>query len=171
MTEDQIADALVDWTTSILTDAALGNGNGLKASYSFLPQQKGQLPDVAATVEQKRISQGIEERLFFPLADLQQTVLRVFECLLSFMVESPDTPGMASDEAEQRLLRLYGATVEESVRADASLGGRLQTAFASPVMLVDYRLPFVQYQDGTRGRQATVVLAIGELVPDEETTF
>lgn len=169
MNEDQCADALVDWLTNLLSDTVLGAGQGLKAAYPFLTSQKGELPDVAVEVAQKRISRGVEERLFFPLADLQQTVLRVFECLLSFMVESPGNGGMESDEAEQRLLRLYGTKIEESALADATLGGRLGAAFISPVMLVDYRLPFVQYQDGTRGRQATVVCAIGEQVMQQET--
>lgn len=171
MNENECADQLVDWLTDLLgAGSSLALDEQLKASYPFLPSQKGPLPDASAEVAQKRISRGAEETLFFPIQQIQQAVLRVFECQLTFMVEMAATPAMASDEAEQRLLRTYGGMIEESARADASLGGRLNDAFISPVMLFDYRLPFAQYQDGTRGRQASVVVAVGEMVPDEEIT-
>lgn len=169
MTENEVAQTLTEWLMGMLGPTELDPDKALQVGYPFLPSQKGALPDVSVEVAQKRLSRGAEERLFFPMRDIEQTFLRVFECQVTFMVEVQSTQSMASDEAEQELLREYGARVEASILADASLGGRLGSAFISPVSLFDYRLPFVQYGDGTRGRQATVVLAVGEQVMTEET--
>ena len=118
-----------------------------------------------ADVREKRIGLGTDEP-FFPLRQLQQTMIHTFECELSFLVETAD--GAAAAENETKLLRLYGATVEQAGRYDATLGGRLsEVAFCSPVMRFNYDSPFIQYQDGTRGRQMVATLAVGELIQED----
>lgn len=165
MNEAQVAEAVADWLLDILSDTELGDGMGLRASYAYVNAEKGPLPDVMADVREKRIGLGADEP-YFPLRQLQQTMLRTFECELSFLVETSD--GAAAAASETALLRLYGATIESSAIADASLGSRLSDqAFCSPIMRINYDSPFIQYADGTRGRQMVATLAVGEMVTED----
>ena len=164
MTEQEVAEAMADWLTELLSDTALGNGSGLKAAYPYISAEKGALPDVMADVREKRVGLGAEEP-FFPLRQLQQTMIHAFECELSFLVETGNGPAAAADETA--LLRLYGATIEAAVIDDASLGERLGDAFCSPIMRFNYDSPFIQYADGTRGRQMVATLAVGELIQED----
>jgi len=149
--ENECALAVEAWVVATLP--------ALQESRHFLSGQKTLLPDVMVDVAEKRIATGDER---FPFAQIQQAWLRVFELDLLFMVEHH---GGEADKDEQEELRAYGRDLEGSLLEDATLGDRVQ--MASPNAIFNYRLPFVQYADGTRGRQLSVNLAVAELAPVE----
>ena len=151
MNENDCALAVEAWVNEVLPQLA--------ASRHFLSGQKTQLPDVLVDVAEKRLVLGDDR---FPFAQIQQAWLRVFELELLFMVEHH---GGSADQDEQEELRLYGASLEGSLMENATLGDRVQ--MASPNAIFNYRLPFVQYADGTRGRQLVVNMAVAELAPVE----
>lgn len=151
MNEQDAAVAVRDWVLATLPELA--------AARHYLTAEKSELPDVMADVAHKRLVRGPDER--FPFAQLQQAGVRVFDCELSLMVESS---GGTADQAETEQLRDFGARLEASLLSDATLGGRVQ--MASPLAEFDYSSPFVEWADGTRGRQLVVTLAVGELVPE-----
>lgn len=150
--EQDIAIQLRDWAQAVLPE--------LKAARHYLSAEKTELPDAMAEVLQKRIVRGPDER--FPFAQLQQAGLRVYECELSLMVERDEQGGIEADQRETEQLRDFGARIEDSLLGDATLGNRVQ--MASPLAEFDYASPFVQWADGTRGRQMVVTLAVAELV-------
>ena len=151
MTEREVAEAVSAWVGETLPD--------LTKTYAFLPATRTTLPDAAIEVLEKRISRGDDERRF-PYNQLQQADLRVFECLVSVIVAS-DAEGTA-DEEETQQLQSFGAALEAALLEDATLGGRVM--MCSPLAVFDYRLPFIQYHDGTRGRQLEANIAVAELV-------
>ena len=79
---------------------------------------------------------------------------------MSFMVDNALTDQAAAQ------LRDFEARLLESVLKDATLGGRVP--IASPQMEFDFTAPFVEYEDGTKGREMTMTIAVGHLV--EATT-
>lgn len=149
MNEQECAEAVADWIAGELP--------ALKIVRPFIVAQKTELPDAMVDVVEKSVEQESEE---FPFSQLQQVMLRVFRVETYFMVESAGNP--AADEAETAELRGYGATLESSLLEDATLGGRVE--LASPIMSFDYDQPFIQYADGTRGRQMIFRGAVGEIV-------
>lgn len=149
MTEDQCAIAITAWVQQVLPE--------LNAARSWLTAHKTELPDVVVDVAEKSI-QLRDDR--FPRIDFEQAALRVFEVEFAMMVEHKPDPG--ADELETKELRDYGARLEVSLLTDGTLGGRV--FMASPLVTFNYRLPFVQYEDGTRGRQSVVALAVAEPV-------
>jgi hypothetical protein len=155
MTENEVALELVEWSRATLPE--------LVAGVHYLSAGKTRLPDVSVDVAEKRIARDDER---FPYRQLQQTTIRVFECEAVFVVESEAGPGAPAPEADKReteQLRDFGARLEASILNDATLGERVQ--MASELITFDYRLPFVEYADGTRGRQMTLNMAVAELVP------
>lgn len=153
MNENDVAEAVRDWSREVLPALLVGA--------HYLPDTKTQLPDVAVDVEEKSIALSDPR---FPTAMFQQVAIRVFEVVCVFMVEN--SPGSAEAETEQ--LRSFGADLERSLLSDGTLGGRVP--IASPLMSFDYRLPFVQYPDGTRGRQMTLSFPVGETVAHGDLT-
>jgi hypothetical protein len=99
----------------------------------------------------------------FRSIDIEQTAIRVFELECAFLTALPDEPNR--DEAETAQLRDFGSRLEASLLTDGTLGGRVEAA--SPLMRINYRLPFVQYGDGTRGRQMTAEFPVAESVQPE----
>lgn len=157
MTEDQVAEQLVAWARAELTE--------LQEGRAWLTAQKTKLPDVVADVEEKSVVLSDPR---FPRLDIEQAALRVFDCVLAFMVaidKEAAPAGQTVDQAETKLLRDFGARLEASLLSDGTLGGRV--FMASPLVSFDYRLPFVQYEDGTRGRQMVTRLAVAEPVQAE----
>lgn len=152
MTEDQVADAVAAWVQAVLPE--------LNAARSWLSASKTELPDVMVDVAEKSIALRDDR---FPRIDFQQAAIRVFEVEFALMVEH--TTGLDRDKQETEQLRDFGSRLEASLLSDGTLGGRV--FMASPLLRIDYRLPFVQYEDGTRGRQSLVTLAVGEPVKAE----
>lgn len=154
MNENEVAEAVVAWSREVLSE--------LNEGRSWLTAHKTKLPDVVADVAEKSIVLRDER---FPRLDIQQAALRVFEVEMSFMVEK--NTGDSADREETEQLRDFGERLEASLTTDGTLGDRVFAA--SPVgASFSYRLPFVQYEDGTRGRQMTLSFPVAEPIQPED---
>lgn len=149
MTEGEVVEAVVEWVAEIVPAVA-------ENTYTYLPAGKAKgLPDVAVDIVTSEI---VREDQDFQLMALQQVVLHVRRLALSFMVESGVTEEQAKGATDT--LRSFFDALVAGALADHTLGGRL--ALASPFLTVDYEPAFVEYADGTRGREMTVQLAVAE---------
>ncbi len=157
MALDEIAAALAleDWVKEVL-------GEDLKATYPHVTAAKADLPDAQVDVRDKSIQMGGDQR--FPWGELQNRLLRVFEVAISFMVAKED--GLEADAESTLELRDFGRRMEAALLSQPTLNDRVQ--MASPICNFDYALPFVEYPDGTRGRQMMMNMAVAELVDYEE---
>lgn len=156
MTNNEAVDAVVAWVVEhlpVLTDN----------TYNYVPAGKAkELPDVIGDLAGESIRQDDPD---FPLTGLQQVAIRRFDIGLSFMVESGADEEGAAEATGQ--LRAQVETLAMALLQDSTLGGRVD--LASPfVFEADYTPPFVEYEDGTRGREATVHLAIAERIHVED---
>lgn len=155
MTETELVQAILAWVVEHVPEV---DGS----TYDYMPAGKAKgLPDVAAEIVSTEIAQRDPD---FPLGDIQQVALKIRRLGLSFMVASGvDEAGSRAATLELRTFvdRLSGALID-----DHTLGGRVQ--LASPYLIVDYQPAFVEYADGTRGRQMTAQLAVAELLSPED---
>lgn len=156
MNEQQVATAVSEWLAATLAE--------LTEVYPFVAAQHGTLPDAMVDVERKETVINAAE---FPFSAVQQRILRVFTVSVNVMVETNTGVDADADRVETEMLRGYGAEIERSALIDATLGERV--FMVSPLMEFDYTLPFVEYPDGTRGRQMQATLSVGELVDEEDS--
>lgn len=154
MTEQEAALAVEAWVNEVLPELA--------ASYPHIVAGKNELPDAVVDVTMKRLVP--EDPEFFPFAALEQTWLRVFPVEVSFLVESGDPSDEEASRLEQEQLRDFGRRLEAAFWADATLGDRVP--MASPRLEFDYSAPFIEADDGTRGRQMILTMAVGEPVTE-----
>ena len=150
MDATQVADALVEWAIEILPD--------LKGTYDHDPDSKTQpLPDLAASVASEE-TRANDPTLGLPFADLgiEQATLHSLRASLLLMVD-PEDAGAATEQ-----LQGFVAALAASVGADPTLGGRVPAV--SPFWQASYEPPFVEFDDGTKGRAATFSLVITELI-------
>lgn len=154
MNEGEVTTAVVTWAAALLD---------IDTTYDYpAANLTGPLPDLAVEVLHKRITPGSAETERFPFAALQQVWLRVFDCQLSIMVDAGKTA--ADERAAHYLLYGYGEALE-AIMGDAELGGGLDDeCFASPVIDVDYSLPFAQRPQGARGRILTADISVAQLI-------
>lgn len=125
-----------------------------------------ELPDIAAAVTDSRIQRGPDGD-DFPLLMLEQTWLNLYVVEFSIMVEQGETDDQAA--AAQAAVYGYAAALRASIVADPSLEGTLDATtgvFASPLIGFDFREPFVEYEDGTRGRITPAVVRLAEAIPE-----
>lgn len=148
MTNQDVVDAMVEWLVAVCPELS---------SYDHAPAAKTQaLPDVVCDLAQERT---VRDDPDFPLMQLQQVGLRRFDVAFSFMVEAGVDE--AGSQAAQQQLRTFAERLTLAVLDDATLGGRVP--LASPTtLLFDYSLPFVDYEDGTRGRELRGELAVAD---------
>lgn len=152
MNEQECAEAVVAWSRAVIGE--------LNEGRPYLTQQKTKLPDVVVDVAEKSIRLADDR---FPHMDIQQAALRLFEVEAAFMVHHEDNSATADkDESEQ--LRDFGARLEAALIADGTLGARVFAA-SQVGATFNYRLPFVRYGDGTKGRQMTLSFVVADLVP------
>ena len=152
MTNEQIIDALAGWVAATVPDV---DGKVYKAP----PAEKDLgLPDciVALLVEDPTL----DDAQFPMLAGVQQIDGYTLRFGLSFMVQVE--PGMAGELAADQLVRSYAEAIKRAVRADDAALGQRELIGVGPSF--DYDPPFVQYQDGTRGREMTCQLAVAQLL-------
>jgi hypothetical protein len=145
MTSDEIAGGVVEWARAILP--------ALLAGYDYTVSMKDRLPDVVVDftgVGVRRVDAD------FPYADLQQTLVVRHDLMLSFMVDNTE-PASAAGQ-----LRSFADALLLSILQDGTLGGRVP--FVSPYVTFDYTPPFVQYADGTEGREMTMTLSVADPV-------
>lgn len=144
-----ILDGVRDWVLDVLD---------ITSGYSYVPATKPlALPDVVVDLTDKSITRQDAK---FPMRHLQQGWLRIWDVTASIMVDNSDP------EAAAETLNTYADQLEASLMGDGSLGSRVP--FVSPYFTFDFSAPFVQYHDGTKGREMSVGLSVGELVEAPE---
>lgn len=150
MTNEQVIDAVLQWVAAELPVVGA-------STYDYVPAGKSkELPDCVGALEFERI---VRDDARFPITQLQQIVaLRVFEMELSLMVQTGTTE--AEHAAAAAELRGLVEQLVVAVCNDHTLGGRVFAASAE--VEADYRRPFVKWEDGTRGREVLVSLAVAE---------
>jgi len=146
MNSQDVAVAVGEW--------ALEVNEELTTAYAYSPLQKdNELPDVVVEIDASGIRLGDSE---FPFRDIQQRAIRRWDITASFMVVNDDPAEAAS------LLRTFADRCTTELMSDSTLRGRVP--FVSPFVTFDYTPPFVEYADGTRGREMTFALSVGELI-------
>lgn len=150
MGTDDMAAGVVAWARAAIPE--------LQGGYAYPPTSKEQpLPDVVVDVEGAAMTISDSS---FPWHDIQQAWIMRWDVTLSFMVDN-------SDPVEAvKALRGFADTLGAEALRDGTLGGRVP--FTSPLMSFDYTPPFVEYDDGTRGREMTMLMTVGELFEEPQ---
>lgn len=126
----------------------------LVADYDYAPTTKTKaLPDVVVDFDSSQVA---TEDADLPLSQIQQRHIKLRTLTLSFMVDNSDPQSAAA------LLRDFEDAATASVFRDGTLGGRVISA--SRLVSFDYSSPFVEYPDGTKGREMVMTLIVGEPV-------
>ena len=149
----EIAEALVEWARETVPELATG--------YSYdAPQKNGPLPDVAAEVTAEGLDRAGLFRWYPALQQLEGVWAYVCELSLLADLPEPDQPETQREAAYS--LRSWATKLKAAIRADGTLGGRVQ--LTSRFFQIRYRPGYVEFPDGTRGREARIEMAVGELV-------
>lgn len=147
MTTQDVLDGVAAWIVATCDPTILG-------SYAYLPDVKDEpLPDVVVDLLGQRTTVDDPR---FPFVQIQQAWLHVWTLEPSIMVDNTDRAAAAAQ------LNGYVDQLRASIMKDGSLDGRVP--FVSPFFSFDLSHPFVEWADGTRGREMTLNLAVGELV-------
>jgi hypothetical protein len=150
VTQGQAIAGVADWAKDVIPE--------LNFAYEYEVTAKTvALPDLVVDLDSVRVSFNATE---FPLLDLQGHMVVTYSMVLSFMVDNSE-PSTAADS-----LRSFGDRLLDSILSDGTLGGRVQ--FASPQISLDYSNPFMEYEDGTRGREMVMTMLIGNLVEEQQ---
>jgi hypothetical protein len=126
----------------------------LVGTYPYVPHEKpAGLPDVVG--ELTTVELEADGGSIFPYYQLQQRAVIVFTVDLSIMVnnENPQTAAQQLRDFEQRL--------RTDLAAEPNLRGSVP--FRSPRCSADFTPPFVEYEDGTKGREMTFTVTVGDL--------
>ena len=147
MTSEEAVQRIVAWLDQVLPE--------LTTAYDHVPTSKGNgLPDCVVELQRSGVDMGGSDR--FRFWDIQQRAIYFCEVEASFMVDNSDTDAAATQ------LRNFENRLLMGVMRDPTLGNRVP--FASPLVEFDFTGPFVEYEDGTRGREMTMTIAVGDLV-------
>jgi hypothetical protein len=149
MTLKEFSDAVLDWAVETLPE--------LNAStYDHATDERTKpFPDVALEVVDVRrggAPTGIDTRLA-KIQQVQQIVVRTVDFELILVVD-PEDPQVAEDQLKDFVERIFNALEE-----DKTLGNRVQWVDDSP--RASFRPPFVEFDDGTRGRIVTLFMQAG----------
>lgn len=153
MTNEQIIEALKAWVAVVIPDVA-------GKVYIAPPASKDLgLPDcVLALLAEEPVLDGEQ----FPyLAGIQQVEGYTLRFGLSFMVQVPSND-VGGEATADRAVRAYAEALKMALRSDDAALGDRELLGRAPAF--DYDPPFVQYQDGTRGREMTCALAVAQLL-------
>lgn len=147
MTHDEAVAGAVAWAAEVLAPDILG-------TYDFMTDSKTEaLPDAMGEVNDSYVAFRDPK---FPVGDIQQGPLHVFDLTLSFMVDDRDP------QAASRLLRGFADRLGVDLLSSTTMRGRVM--FVSPQHRFDFARPFVEYADGTRGREMTLDISVAEIV-------
>lgn len=150
MTQNEIVLAVLAWVEQTCPE--------IQGAYDYAPSGKAQgLPDCVAEITDTAL--GYSSPLF-PKLQIEQALLMVYTMQLSFMVDNGDP------EAAAHLLRDLSDRLLDAALDDGTLGGRVP--FISPTISFDFSTPYVEYEDGTFGREMTMSLSVGGLVEEEQ---
>jgi len=149
LTHDQVVVKLLDWARVTLPT--------LQGGYSYVPAAKtANLPDVVCEVNTSLVTDSDPD---FPWEDIQQTWIMVYRCQLSFMVDNGD-PKAAAEQ-----LRGFADALRVEALKDRTLGSRVPARSAR--FSFTWSPPFVEYEDGTKGREMSLELAIADPIEVE----
>lgn len=151
-TADQVTAYLVAWLTGVVP--ALG-----ERTYDYAPSGKPLgLPDASIILLTQSLALGNADDT--PWAELQQVRVMVYEFGVSFMVDAgTDDDGERTADVA---LRGYGDALLGALAPDgAVLADKL---LAAPAATMDFATPFAEYEDGTRGREATLTVSVTQLL-------
>jgi hypothetical protein len=150
MSQNDIILGVLAWVADVCPE--------IQGTYDYAPSGKEQgLPDCVAEITDTSL--GYSSPLF-PKAQIEQALLMVYTMQLSFMVDNGDP------QAAARLLRDLSDRLLDAALDDGTLGGRVP--FVSPSISFDFSTPYVEYEDGTFGREMTMSLSVGGLVQEEQ---
>lgn len=145
MSATDIADGLVAWALAVLPE--------LEGSYDYPAGERDQaLPDIAAEVHEEEnvaANPGLDDEI---TSGFEQADVRGYTCAVLLVVD-PTDPQAASHQLYDFIDRLAYA-----IRADQTLGGRVLRC--SRNWKASYEPPFVEFEDGSKGRLATLTLSV-----------
>jgi hypothetical protein len=145
MDHDAIAPALIGWAEATIPD--------LGGSYDFPAEKRDQaLPDVAAEVV--GISYIDSDAEFSELLTIEQARLQVAQCEV-ILVTDPEPARDATRWLEQATQLLAAATLD---------GVDLQPGRIGRNFSFTFRPAFAEFDDGSRGRLATMNLRVASLI-------
>lgn len=148
-----VVDAVIAWIREVVP--------ALESGYDFdTPGKTGPLPDVVCECTQEGYD---EQGIFGPVARVQQAG-RVYAYVLeaSVMASLGELGDTEAHRTAAHQLREWATDLKNAIRQDGTLGGRVQ--LTSRQLIIRYRPGFVEYEDGTRGREMRLELAVGELL-------
>lgn len=151
MTTTELAATILEWAREA-APALLGG-------YTYEPRGKTQaLPDVVVEISNHR---RVQEDPRFPLWQMQQRTARLWtwDVVLSVMVDTGDDEASASAAADE--VRALADTLLDAVEADLTLGGRVASTWLE--LEADFAPGYVQYPDGSTGRDVRLALTVAEL--------
>lgn len=144
----EVAEEVTTWAFDLLEPELIGK-------YEFPPEYKDQkLPDVACEITDVSIRE-VNTEPGFNLESIEQRRMRVYSIELMFMTP-PDPPDLATF-ALYDFIDLLTTNLESG-------GLKNQYYFVSRTYQANFRPAFVEFDDGTRGRQATLALEVGERI-------
>lgn len=146
-----ISAAIIDWAVLVLPELT---GSGY--DYATDERYKG-LPDVACEITGWALQDfpGADRRLA-QLQQIQQSRMKLYD--VEVIIAVPPDP---ADEAEAALKDLTDRLTDDYIK-NANMRGMV--AHASGTVRVAFRPPYVEFDDGTRARIATVYLQVGQQV-------
>jgi hypothetical protein len=146
-----ISAAIIAWAVEVLPEL-----DGAGYDYATDERYKG-LPDVACEISSWALNDfpGADRRLA-QLQQVQQLRMKTYE--VEVIIAVPPDP---ADQAEAALKDLTDRLTDDYIRGVNMRGKVAQT---SGTVRVSFRPPFVEFDDGTRARIATVYLQVGQQV-------
>lgn len=151
MNTNDLSDALLAWALAVVEP-------DLAAGYVYTPASKPDpMPDVIVDLMRSFVQEGGGDA--FPMWQLQQRMVEGYDYEFTFTVDNQD-PQTAAQE-----LRNFRDRFAQAVLRSPTLDGRVP--FRSPFVSFDFGQPFVEYEDGTTGREMTMTLTVGDLVEEE----
>lgn len=159
MTHREAAEAVRDWVVAVAAaDAGIPN---ISNTYTAPMETRQAAPPNIIAVTRRVSTIDRDER--FPILELEETRLRLFEMEGSVMLENPETEEAVQGIHDQ--LMAYGTALDESHEADPSLLNSLPSGvLAAPGAVFEYvELP-QEYEGGTVGRLVAFEIALGEAI-------
>lgn len=154
MTTQEVAEAVEEWVVDLISDLE-------DKTYDYHASKKSKpFPDAAIEVDEMRQGAtpgevGMPEVLGAQNG-WEQVIFRSWTVRILLMVDS-EPPATAEET-----IRGYADTLVDGLVASRTMGDRVMwTSYSTNV---SYTPPFVEYEDGARGRLATVEVTVGEAV-------
>lgn len=146
MTDGELADALLAWARSVVTE--------IVGAYDHLPKRHTQgWPELGVGVMRRALTDTV---VGVGRAG-QQQLFDARDCELVVAVK-PEP-----QEAQTDALRDFGGRLLGSIRSDNTLGGRVEVL--SPLVAVDYEPGQIVADDGSEALGLTLNLTVAERVP------